>query len=78
MSPWIGLRLQHKLSFVFLNSFSMNPFHSVKAKWGHIQERSSAAQIILQLSFSQTPPLIINDLKHVKSELQENTFVNLA
>lgn len=43
-----------------------------------MQERSSAAQIILKLSFSQTAQLIINDLKNVRSKLQENTFVNLA
>lgn len=40
-------------------------------------ERSSAAQIILKLSFSQSTYLIINDLKGVKSEFQD-MFVNLA
>lgn len=39
-----------------------------------MQERSWAAQIILKLSFSQTMYLIINDVKSVRSELQENTL----
>lgn len=43
-----------------------------------MQERASAVQIIFKLNFSQTTYLITNDLKSVKSELQENTFVNLA
>lgn len=70
--------LQHKLPFVSLELIQpaeLFPFS--KSKWGQMQQRSSAAQIILRLTFSQTTYLIINDLKGVKCELQD-MFVNLA
>lgn len=70
--------MQHKLSFVSLKvSQPAEPFPFSKSKWGQMQGRSSAAHIILKLSFSQTTYLIINDLEGVKSELQD-MFVNLA